>query len=246
MSHAKQNPDSPYPRKLSDLEKAMDYTFSDPSLLQEAVTHSSYANEAGSKGSPCPYNERLEFLGDSVLSVITSEYLYTSLPDQPEGELTKLRAALVCEEALYDYAREICLGDYLRLGRGEEMNQGRAHKSILADAFEALLAAMYLDSGKDKERVARFLLPYIIHAVQGPKNERTKDYKTLLQQITQQTHGEILEYVLVGESGPDHKKVFETEARLNSNVIGRGTGKSKRESEQMAARQALLLFGEEI
>ena len=245
MSEAEKNDSHALPRPAQQLEEKIGYHFRNPAYLREALTHSSYANESASKSKPCPCNERLEFLGDSVLSLITSEYLYTSMEALPEGELTKIRASLVCEEALYDYATDLHLSDYLYLGHGEAKRRG-AHKSVIADAFEALLAAIYLDSGESKECVAQFLLPYLIHAVKAPQSERTKDYKTLLQQIVQQTHGEILEYVLVGQHGPDHDRMFETEARLNSNVIGRGSGKSKRESEQMAAREALLLFGEKI
>ncbi len=225
------------------LEDTVGYTFKNRQFLTEALTHSSYANELRAKGLPAVCNERSEFLGDSVLSIITSEYLFSTFRSLPEGELTKMRASIVCEDTLCKFARDIGLGNYLLLGHGEELNHGRERKSILADAFEALLAAIYLDAGK--EEAARFLLPYVKKEASTVKNGRSRDYKTLLQQITQQRHGEILEYVLVGESGPDHKKIFETEARLNSNVIGRGKGSSKRESEQMAAYEALILFGEE-
>ena len=225
------------------LEDIIEYHFKNPELLREALTHSSYANEMRSKGQHIVCNERSEFLGDSVLSIITSEYLFQTFRGLPEGSLTKLRASIVCEDACCRFAQDIRLGDFLLLGHGEELGGGRTRKSTLADAFEALLAAIYLDAGK--EETARFLLPYVKKEAATLKNGRTKDYKTLLQQITQQRRGELLEYVLVGESGPDHKKIFETEARLNSNVIGRGSGPSKREAEQMAAYQALILFGEE-
>lgn len=232
------------PLSPSILEETIGYTFKNKQLLREALTHSSYANELHSRGAaPLVCNERLEFLGDSVLSIITSEYLFDTFRSQPEGILTKMRASIVCEDACCKFASDIHLGDFLSLGHGEEMNHGRERKSILADAFEALLAALYLDAGK--EETMRFLLPYVKKEAAVLKNGRTKDYKTLLQQIIQQKPGEMLEYVLVGESGPDHKKTFDTEARLNSNVIGRGTGSSKRESEQMAAYQALILFGVE-
>lgn len=235
--------ESVYPVSPEFLEDTIGYHFKNKQILREALTHSSYANELRSKGITAVCNERSEFLGDSVLSIITSEYLFSAFRTLPEGSLTKMRASIVCEDACCRYADDIRLGDYLMLGHGEEINHGRTRKSILADAFEALLAAIYLDAGK--EEAARFLLPYVKKEAAVLKNGRTKDYKTLLQQITQQRPGEILEYVLVGESGPDHRKVFETEARLNSNVIGRGTGSTKRESEQMAAYQALILFGEE-
>ena len=231
------------PLSQSLLEDAIGHHFKNKEYLTEALTHSSYAHEQRAKGVIIPYNERSEFLGDSVLSIITSEYLFETYRSIPEGTLTRMRAALVCEDACCRYANDIHLGDYLLLGRGEELNNGRARKSILADAFEALLAALYLDAGK--EEAARFLLPYVKKEAAAYKNGRSKDYKTALQQIVQQKPGELLEYVIVAESGPDHKKVFETEARLNSNVIGRGKGSTKRESEQMAAYRALILFGEE-
>ena len=181
-----------------------------------------------------------------MLSIIVSEYLYGHYSKRPEGELTKMRAAVVCEDALSKFAREIDLGSYLLLGRGEEKNNGRERKSITADAFEAVLAAVYLDAGKHgKSMVSRFVLPFIISELRQFENDGThKDYKTLLQQIVQQAEGEKLEYVTVGESGPDHDKRFEVEARLNSNVIGRGIGRSKRAAEQNAAAEAIKLFGE--
>ena len=230
-----------FPRPQSELEERIGYRFENPDLLTEALTHSSYANEMRSKGKTVPYNERSEFLGDSVLSLIVSEYLYHTFREMPEGELTKLRANLVCEDTCWRLAQKISLGDYLHLGNGEERNGGRTRKSILADAFEAFLASLYLDGGKEVPQ--RFLIPFVTTEADRFKN-KTTDYKTLLQQIIQQRHGEILEYVLIEESGPDHKKVFVTEARLNSNVIGRGKGASKREAEQHAAYQALILFGE--
>lgn len=190
-----------------------------------------------------PYNERLEFLGDSVLSIIVSEHIFSDYKKFPEGELTKIRANVVCEKTLAKLARGIGLGEFLLLGKGEELGRGRERDSILADAFEALLAAIYLDSGSDKDVVADFLMPIIEPEIIGyVSSGMVTDYKTELQQIVQQASGEKLEYVLVGESGPDHEKVFEIEARLNSNVIGHGKGKSKRQAEQNAAREALEYF----
>ncbi|MBE6557013.1 MAG: ribonuclease III [Ruminococcaceae bacterium] len=229
---------------VQQLQQTIGYRFRDPALLTEALTHSSYANELRAKKQDIRCNERLEFLGDSVLSIIVSEHLFSHF-DLPEGELTKLRAGVVQSSALASYARRISLGSYLYLGRGEEKTNGRDRQSLLENAFEALLAAIYLDAGKEgKETVARFLLPFIdeeLAKIMGTGLH--KDYKTELQQLIQQAEGDFLEYVLVGESGPDHNKVFRTEARLNSNVIGRGEGKSKRESEQNAAKEALTLFG---
>ena len=227
------------------LEEAIGYNFKNKQLLVRAMTHSSYSNESGLKNHHIHCNERLEFLGDSVLSLITSKYLYGKFADCPEGELTRMRAEVVCERALSGYARKIGLGNYLLLGIGEERNNGRSRKSILADAFEALLAAIYLDAGESGfETVNRFLLPLIITEIEsiGKSTGFSGDPKSLLQQFVQQAEGDFLEYAVVGQSGPDHMKMFKVEARLNSNVIGRGQGRSKREAEQNAAREALALF----
>lgn len=232
-------------RDTRALEKAIGYCFKDSSLLERALTHSSYSNESGLKNHHMYCNERLEFLGDSVLSIITSNYLYTKFSDCPEGELTRMRAEVVCERALSGYANEIGLGKYLLLGVGEEKNNGRNRKSILADAFEALLAAIYIDAGENgMDIVKEFLLPFIIKEIDsiGKSKGFSGDPKSLLQQFVQQAEGDFLEYVVVGQSGPDHMKVFMVEARLNSNVIGKGQGRSKREAEQNAAKEALELF----
>ena len=213
------------------------YTFRDPSLLQTALTHSSYANE---RRKPEPYNERLEFLGDSVLGLVTAVYLFRKT-DAPEGELTKLRAALVCEKALYSYATQLGLGNYLLLGKGEQRSGGATRPSILADAFEAVTAAIYLDGGMECART--FLLPFLETELSNHRRLHFKDYKTTLQEIIQQNPEEALDYVLTGESGPDHDKVFMVEVHLNSNVIGTGHGRSKKEAEQQAAREALKLMG---
>ncbi len=234
------------PRDITELYEITGHRFSDPELLCEALTHSSYANEHRALGLSC--NERLEFLGDSVLSLVTSEYIYKRYPTTPEGELTRMRAELVCEKALSGYSREIELGSFLLLGRGEEKGGGRERRSIIADAFEALLAAIYLDAadeGEGKEEVKKFLLPLLKSAISKLLAEwHGADYKTLLQQLVQRSEGELLEYVTVSESGPDHDPVFEVEARLNSNVIGKGRAHTKRDAEQAAAAQALSLFGE--
>ncbi len=233
---------------ISLLEDRIGYKFKDRALIERALTHSSHSNESGLKNHHMFCNERLEFLGDSVLSIITSNYLYRSFADCPEGELTRMRAEVVCERALSGYAEEIGLGKYLLLGIGEEKNNGRYRKSILADAFEALLAAIYLDAGEHgMETVEGFLLPFIIKEVENVRQRGSYngDPKTLLQQFVQQAEGDFLEYAVVGESGPDHMKSFKVEARLNSNVIGRGEGRSKREAEQNAAKEALKLFSVE-
>jgi ribonuclease-3 len=230
------------------LENRIGYKFNNPELLERALTHSSFSNESGLKNHHMLCNERLEFLGDSVLSIITSNYLYKTFTECPEGELTRMRAEVVCERALSAYAESIGLGEHLLLGVGEEKNNGRKRKSILADAFEALLAAIYLDSGKDgMDTVEVFLMPFIKNEIENvrKKGSFNGDPKTLLQQFVQQAEGDFLEYAVVGESGPDHMKSFKVEARLNSNVIGRGEGRSKREAEQNAAREALKLFSVE-
>lgn len=232
-----------YPLPQVSLERKLGYAFKDPSLLKSALYHSSYANELKSKGVTVQCNERLEFFGDSVLSLIVSDYLYFRYVANQEGDMTKIRAAVVCERALAKYAAKIGLGDYLYLGHGEEINHGRERASITSDAFEAVLAAMYIDSGS-LETVRKFLLPFVMEEIDSIRETSSfVDYKTALQQIVQQVEGEILEYVLVGESGPDHCKTFVMEARLNSNVIGRGSAHSKREAEQLAAKEALVLFG---
>lgn len=233
-----------YPLSQELLEKKLGYTFKDPSLLQSALYHSSYANELKSKGVTVQCNERLEFFGDSVLSLIVSDYLYFRYVANQEGDMTKIRAAVVCERALAKYAVQISLGNYLYLGHGEDINHGRERASITSDAFEAVLAAMYIDSGS-LDTVRNFLLPFVKEEIESIREKSSfMDYKTALQQIVQQVEGEILEYVLVGESGPDHCKTFDMEARLNSNVIGRGSAHSKREAEQLAAKEALVLFGQ--
>lgn len=227
-----------YPAPLSELEKTVGYTFKDPIHILVATTHSSYSNEA-KDGVDC--NERLEFLGDSVLSFVTSRYLYENFPNLPEGEMSRIRASAVCEKTLCSIARRIDLGAYLRLGHGEECQNGRNRPSILADAFEALLAAIYLDGGI--EPVRKFLLPIISAEIDTiVESGADRDYKTALQQFVQQERGSLLEYKTVNESGPAHDKTFYVEVRLNGNVIGHGNGHSKRKAEQNAAKEALSLF----
>ena len=227
------------------METRIGYSFQNRDLLREALTHSSYANELKAKKKTVVCNERLEFLGDAVLATVVSEYLYQAFPDLPEGDLTGRRKAVVQSSALASYAREIELGAYLYLGNGEEMGNGRERQSTLENAFEALIAAMYLDSGVQGLEVARkFLLPFIIKELTENYDPIGVDPKTELQQLIQQAEGDFLEYFTVKETGPDHNKTFTVEARLNSNVIGIGVGHSKREAEQNAAMEALRLFGE--
>lgn len=226
------------PRTLQELEKKIGYTFKNIHLLETALTHSSYANEHKKEE---PSYERLEFLGDSVLGFVVADYLYHNCPELPEGELTKHRAALVCERSLCEFSRRIGVGAYLRLSHGEMNSGGRNRASILADVFESITAAIYVDGGLDEAK--KFILTYITPAVKSSAGKSFKDYKTVLQEIVQQNPEEHLEYVLVGEHGPDHNKHFVMEVHLNSNVIGRGGGRSKKEAEQQAAREALELMG---
>lgn len=238
---------SELPKSIAELEARIGYKFNSQELIETALTHSSFAHEQKLRKIPSTCNERLEFLGDSVLSIAASRLLFERYRAHDEGDLTKMRAEIVCERALAGFAREIELGDYLYLGVGEEKNGGRESKSILSDAFEALLAAIYLDAKEDgMDAAERFVLPFLekeIEAV-GRSGGCGHDCKTRLQQFIQQDSSAQLCYVTVAEKGPDHAKIFEVEARMGSNIIGRGKGKTKREAEQNAAYEALLLFGE--
>ncbi|MBR6617485.1 MAG: ribonuclease III [Oscillospiraceae bacterium] len=225
---------------FTEFEKILGITFQNKDLLYEALSHSSYANE---KKKVRRSNERLEFLGDSVLSIVVSQYLFENYPDLPEGELTKIRAALVCEKSLHRFAQQISLGDHLLLGKGEANTGGRQRPSILADAFEAVIAAVYLDAGLEAART--HILRFIPKNLPENRSVLFGDYKTALQEVIQRNPEEKVEYILINESGPDHSKTFAVEVCLNSNVIGRGTGKSKKEAEQMAAKEALELMGYE-
>ena len=221
---------------MESLEKKLGYRFRDRELLGEALNHSSYANEhRGGLGS----NERLGFLGDSVLGFVSAEYLFREHPDLPEGDLTRMRASLVCEQSLYEVARELELGSYLKLGRGEEAGGGRERQSILADAMEAVFAAVYLDGGIQpvRELIVRVLLS------QAPAAEERRDYKTTLQEVVQRRSGQVLTYHMLSQSGPDHNKKFLFEVCLNDESVGRGEGRSKKEAEQAAARDALEKMG---
>lgn len=224
---------------VKELEEKLHYHFRSMRYLTIGLTHSSYANET-KRGLEC--NERQEFLGDAVLSIVVSDYLFQQYGQLPEGELTKIRASLVCEKSLCQFAKEIDLGAYLRLGRGEENTGGRQRPSILADAFEAVIAAVYLDGGMEAAR--EYVLRFVTNVVENHSNLSFKDYKTILQEIIQQNPEEKINYALVSESGPDHNKEFVVEVHLNSNVIGTGKGRSKKNAEQMAAKEALELMGE--
>jgi len=218
--------------KPEELQEVLQYTFKNPALLRIAMTHTSYANESKVATT---HNERLEFLGDSVLSVVVADYLFRQ-SGRPEGELTRMRASLVSEEALFQFAQEIHLGEYLRLGHGEDLGGGRNRPSVVSDAFEALIAALYLDGGMEVAR--NFILPFI---TEGKHAEA--DYKTRLQEIVQQNPEERLSYVVEQESGPDHDKHFVVAVRFNSDKVARGEGRSKKMAEQHAAREALKLLG---
>lgn len=220
--------------KLEALQRNLGYEFKDISLLKTALTHSSYANEQGG-GTVC--NERLEFLGDSILGFVSAKYFYENY-DLPEGELTKHRAARVCETALCVFAKELEIGPALYLGKGEKRMKGDERPSILADAFEAVLAAVYLDGGLEEAR--KLALRFV---ARHDELEKEKDYKTMLQEIIQRNREEHIEYVLIDSSGPDHAKTFTVEVHLNSNVIGAGKGRSKKLAEQQAAKEALALMG---
>ncbi len=227
---------------MQSLEAKLKYKFKNIELLKNALVHSSYANEVRKNTHS---NERLEFLGDSVLSVIVAEHIFNNFPQMPEGELTRLRASLVCEKSLCVFSRELGLGEYLLLGRGEDKNGGRERDSILADAFESVLAAIYLDGGMEEAK--NHVLNTVLRDLKNHSEEDAfKDYKTTLQEIIQRNPEESVSYTLIGEIGPDHNKQFTVAVKLNSNVIGTGTGKSKKQAEQMAARQALKLMGENV
>lgn len=215
-------------RSLEQLQQALRYQFKEPALLRIAMTHSSYANESK---VPTQFNERLEFLGDSVLSVVVADYLFHH-STRPEGELTRMRASLVSEEALFAFAKQIDLGRYLRLGHGEELSGGRERPSVVSDAFEALIAALYLDGGIEAARA--FILPFITEGATA-----AEDYKTRLQELVQERPGAQLHYAVVGESGPDHDKTFMVEVSLDGAALARGEGRSKKAAEQQAARAAL-------
>jgi len=227
---------------LFEFAKKIKYEYGDISFLKTALTHTSYANEMRAKGFKSDNNQRLEFLGDSVLSLVTSEYIYNKLAEHNEGELTRIRAIIVCEDSLFRFADSIELGEALFLGHGEIVSNGRKRKSILADAFEALLGSVFLDGGFGAAK--KFLLKFIEDPIADIVNQgKIKDYKSLLQQIIQQGDGEILEYVLISDEGPAHEKVFVVHALLDNNIIGEGNGSSKKEAEQNAAQEAMALFG---
>ena len=225
---------------MRSLEEKLGYTFENPALLENALTHSSCANESRGK---LQSNERLEFLGDSILGMIVADHLFRNHPDLPEGVLTRTRAALVCEDSLVEVAEALGLGEYLRLGKGEEAGGGRQRPSIRADAVEAVLAAVYLDGGIGSVRkiIQRYILSREVAGLTKPR-----DYKTALQELVQRENGRVLQYHLTGEEGPDHNKRFFMEVQLNGVPVGSGSGRSKKEAEQMAAKAAIEKLEQEI
>lgn len=237
---------SDFPRDSRELEAIVGYEFKNKEWLKEALRHSSYVNEHKGRRE-MQSNERLEFLGDSVLSVITSEYIFFEYPKNQEGDLTFIRRTVVDGVSLSAFAAEICLGEFLCLGNGERMRGGMSKPTILENAFEALIAAIYIDGGKEAAKA--FLLPFIkqdIEQTMNGTNIKMIDPKTFLQQVIQQGDGDRLHYEIVDEYGPEHEKTFVCRVLLNSNEIGRGEGRSKKEAEKAAARKGLEYFGESI
>ena len=233
-------------KNIFELEKMLGYSFSDPTYLENALTHSSYTNEQRTRGISVKSNERLEFLGDAILGAVVSEYLYTNYRKYREGALTKMRQRVVCEQTLAKIASGISLGDYLNLGNGEETNGCRNSQKVLADALEAVIAAMYLDakaSNKEYKNAVISLFKDEIASIAGVQNT---DYKTLLQQLVEQDGTSVLEYRIIEETGPEHNKAFTVAALVNNNEVGRGTANKKQKAQMQAAKAALSLFGVQV
>ncbi len=230
-------------KELSLLEQKIGYNFFDIKNLQTAMTHSSYANEQKSKGLNYPSNERFEFLGDAVLEIVISEYLFVNYMDRSEGTLTKMRQFLVCEKTLSKIAAEIELGDYINLGRGEELTDCRRRPKVLADALEALFAALYLDSKHSNADYRKVILELVSGEIENALAMQKGDFKTLLQQLVEKDGASLLEYEVISEDGPEHDKIFTVAAKVNNNVVGTGKSKSKKDAEMKAAKLALELFG---
>ena len=223
---------------ISELENKLEYKFNNIKNLEIALTHSSYSNEHKSKFESY---ERYEFLGDSILGLVTSDYIFKNFKSYPEGDLTKLRASLVCEKTLCKFSKELNIGKYIKLSHGEQHTGGNNRTSILADVFEAIVAAIYIDS--NLEESSKFILKFIIKEINNIDSKRFKDYKTKLQEIIQKNPEEFIEYELVNEEGPDHYKSFTMQIKINNNIISQGKGHSKKEAEQEAAKLALALMG---
>ena len=231
-------------KNIFDLEAKIGYKFRDVSYLERALTHLSYSNEQRLKGIKVLPNERLEFLGDAVIQIIISEYLFDNYKKHREGALTKMRQRIVCEKTLSKIAAELKLGEYINLGHGEELTNCRERPKILADTLEAVIAAVYLDAKGDSPDVIRKVVHSLFASVLEPEAvEKRTDYKTMLQQLAEQDGTSILEYKVVDESGPDHNKIFTVAALMNNNKVGEGRGRTKRQAEMQAAKMALKLFG---
>ena len=230
-------------KEISLLQNALNYSFLDISYLENALTHSSYSNEQKSKGIFLESNERLEFLGDAVLQNVISCYLFENYKKYSEGTLTRMRQYLVCEKTLSKIAAEINLGDYLNLGKGEELNGCRQRPKVLADALEAVFAAVYLDSVSDQTACNRVILSLFEEIIGGLDNSFEGDYKTMLQQLVEKDGMAELKYEVVCETGPEHNKKFTVVAMINNNEVGKGEARNKKDAEMQAARVALKLFG---
>ncbi len=231
-------------KSIFELSETIGYSFKDIVLLENALTHSSYANEQRARGISYPSNERLEFLGDAVLQLIISEHLYEMFTGKSEGALTKMRQYLVCEKTLSRIAQSLCLGDYLNVGHGEELTDCRRRPKVLADALEALIAAIYLDSDNfASDGAKKVVLSLFTDEFNNCKMTNNGDYKTALQQLIEKDGSATLEYEVVAEKGPEHDKTFTVRVKVNNNVVGEGTATTKKDAEQQAARIALALFG---
>lgn len=233
-------------KEITELEEKIKYKFFDINLLEVALTHSSYSNEKKSQGNNYQSNERLEFLGDAVLEIVISEYLYRNYKNRSEGMLTKMRQHLVCEKTLSKIAAEMELGQYINLGRGEEMTDCRKRPKVLADALEAVVAAVYLDSYSSNKDYRQVVLEMFSDEIENASSMQRGDYKTLLQQLVEKDGSSILEYEVLEMSGPEHDKTFKVVAKINNNVVGTGVSKSKKDAEMKAAKIALELFGVSI
>ena len=232
-------------KEITELENVIEYKFKDISILENALTHSSYANEQKTRGINYPSNERLEFLGDAILQIVVSEYLYKSFPKYGEGALTKMRQSLVCEENLAKIAAEINLGDYINLGRGEEATDCRQRPKVLADALEALIAAVYVDS-QESDSYRRLVFRLMKDRMENILDTKKGDYKSMLQQLVEADGMAQLEYTVLKEEGPEHDRTFTVAAYINNNEVGTGSAKSKKNAEMKAAKAALALFGVEV
>ena len=230
-------------KEFIGLQNKIGYQFFDIKYLETALTHSSYSNEQKSRGMNFSSNERLEFLGDAVLEIVVSEYLFENYKNMSEGMLTKMRQHLVCEKTLAKIAAEMEIGDYINLGRGEEMTDCRRRPKLLADTLEAVFAAIYLDANFSKKDYRSVILAIMAKEIEQSSSMRRGDYKTLLQQLVEKDGTSILEYSVVEERGPEHDKLFTVAAKINNNLVGTGVSKSKKDAEMKAAKVALELFG---